>query len=141
MPFVLDAAVAACWLFDDEDHPHARHALARIRGDEARVPSLWWFEVRNTLLVSERRGRLTGADTTAFLAALSRLPIGVDRTPGDDVLVLADGETSPSTMPPIWSWRGGRTCRWRRSYSRRRGLTAGCAGRRSRDPATEWRCS
>jgi predicted nucleic acid-binding protein len=89
MPFVLDASVAACWLFDDEDHPHARHALARIRGDEAWVPSLWWFEVRNTLLVSERRGRLTEADTTAFLAALSRLAISVDRTPGDDVLALA----------------------------------------------------
>lgn len=89
MPFVLDASVAACWLFDDEDHPHARLALARIRGDEARVPSLWWFEVRNTLLVSERRGRLTEADTTAFLAVLSRLAISVDRTPGDDVLALA----------------------------------------------------
>ena len=45
--------------------------------------------MRNTLLVSERRGRLTEADTTAFLAALSRLAISVDRTPGDDVLALA----------------------------------------------------
>lgn len=63
--------------------------LARIRGDEAWVPSLWWFEVRNTLLVSERRGRLTEADTTAFLAALSRLAISVDRPPSDDVLALA----------------------------------------------------
>jgi len=89
MPFVLDASVAVCRLFDDEDHPHARHSLDRIRGDEARVPSLWWFEVRNTLLVNERRGRLTEADTTAFLAALSRLAISVERTPGDDVLVLA----------------------------------------------------
>lgn len=89
MPFVLDASVAACWLFEDEDHPHATEALARIRTDEARVPNLWWFEVRNTLLVNERRGRLTEADTAAFLGALSRLAISVDRTPGEDVLALA----------------------------------------------------
>ena len=59
MPFVLDASIAACWAFDDEDHPVAALALERVRTDEARVPSLWWFEVRNTLIVSERRGRLT----------------------------------------------------------------------------------
>jgi predicted nucleic acid-binding protein len=89
MPFVLDASVAACWLFEDEDHPDASEAFARVRTDNARVPSLWWFEVRNTLLVNERRGRLTESDTIAFLTALSRLAITVDRTPGEDVLVLA----------------------------------------------------
>ena len=59
MPFVLDASVAACWAFDDEDHPVAAVALERIRADEAIAPSLWWFEVRNTLIVNERRGRLS----------------------------------------------------------------------------------
>jgi hypothetical protein len=42
--------------FDDEDHPLAELALERVRADEARVPRLWWFEVRNTLIASERRG-------------------------------------------------------------------------------------
>ena len=68
MPFVLDASVAACWAFDDEDHPVAALALERIRADEARVPSLWWFEVRNTLIVNERRGRLTESDTAGVSA-------------------------------------------------------------------------
>ena len=67
MPFVLDASVAACWLFEDEDHPDAAEAFARVRTDNARVPSLWWFKVRNTLLVNERRGRLAENDTTACL--------------------------------------------------------------------------
>ena len=90
MPFVLDASVAACWAFEDEDHPVAALALERVRADEARVPSLWWFEVRNTLIVNERRGRLTESDTTAFLRALARLNIAVDRSPDEaDVLVLA----------------------------------------------------
>jgi hypothetical protein len=57
MPFVLDASVAACWAFEDEDHPTATLALGPIRSDQARVPSLWWFEVRNTLIINERRGR------------------------------------------------------------------------------------
>jgi PIN domain nuclease of toxin-antitoxin system len=65
MPFVLDASVALCWAFPDEDRPQAAQTLIRIRTDEACVPSLWWFEVRNALLVNERRGRLTEADTAA----------------------------------------------------------------------------
>jgi predicted nucleic acid-binding protein len=61
--------------------------LERLRADEALVPSLWWFEVRNTLIVSERRGRLTEADTAAFLRGLSRLGVIVDRAP-DEAAVL-----------------------------------------------------
>ncbi len=90
MPFVLDASIAACWAFDDEDHPVAALALERVRTDEARVPSLWWFEVRNTLIVNERRGRLTERDTSAFLRGLARLRVTLDRSPNEgDVLALA----------------------------------------------------
>ena len=90
MPFVLDASIAACWAFDDEDHPVAALALERVRTDEARVPSLWWFEVRNTLIVSERRGRLTESDTATFLHGLAHLGVSVDRSPVEaDVLALA----------------------------------------------------
>ena len=88
MPFVLDASITVCWLFDDEDHPHAAEALDRIRTDHALVPSLWWFEVRNTLLVNERRGRLTESDTLTFLGALRRLAIAVDPALNEDVLAL-----------------------------------------------------
>ncbi len=90
MSFVLDASIAACWAFDDEDHPIAGLALERIRADEARVPSLWWFEVRNALIVNERRGRLTESDTATFLHGLARLRVTVDRSPEEaDVLALA----------------------------------------------------
>ena len=79
MPFVLDASVAACWAFEAEDHPTATLALDRLRSDPAQVPSLWGFEVRNTLIIHERRGRLAEADTAAFLRGLSRLGVTVDR--------------------------------------------------------------
>lgn len=42
MPFVIDASIAACWAFRDEDHPLAALALERMRSDEALAPSLWW---------------------------------------------------------------------------------------------------
>ncbi len=88
MPFVLDASVTVAWAFDDEDHPDAALALERIRKDQARVPSLWWYEVRNSLVVNERRRRLTEADTAVFLRALSRLDVAVDHSL-DEARVLA----------------------------------------------------
>ncbi|HEX7389447.1 MAG TPA: type II toxin-antitoxin system VapC family toxin [Acidiphilium sp.] len=90
MAFVLDASIAACWAFDDEDHPVAALALERIRTDEAVAPSLWWFEIRNTLITGGRRGRLTETDTTTFLRELSRFGIIIDHTPREAaILALA----------------------------------------------------
>lgn len=90
MPFVIDASIAACWAFRDEDHPHADLALSRLRTDEALVPSLWWFEVRNILVVNERRKRLKEVDTAVFLRDLGRLPVIVDGSPDEsEVLRLA----------------------------------------------------
>lgn len=90
MPFVVDASVTACWAFRDEDHPVADTALERLRTDEAMAPALWWFEVRNVLVVNERRKRLTEADSAAFLRDLARLRVGLDRTPQEsEVLRLA----------------------------------------------------
>jgi predicted nucleic acid-binding protein len=92
MPFVLDASVAACWAFQDEAHPDADLALTRIRSDEALVPSLWWFEVRNILIVGERRKRIAESETSRFLQDLTRLPLRVDRFPEEGgVLRLCRG--------------------------------------------------
>ena len=66
----------------------ADRAFDRLTTDEAVVPRLWWFEIRNVLIVNERRGRVTAADTTAFLRDLARLPIRLDANPGEH-LVLA----------------------------------------------------
>ena len=116
MLFVLDASVAACWVFEDEDHSYAAQALARIRTDEAHVPSLWWFEVRNTLLVNERRGRLTEIDTAAFLRGLSRLRSQWTGRPAKRTFLCSPGSIgSPSTMPLISSWRSERMCPSRHS--------------------------
>jgi predicted nucleic acid-binding protein len=81
VPFVLDASVAAVWSFQDEKHPVAAMALDRLRADQAFVPTIWWYELRNILLVSERRGRTTEADSDAFLDDLAKLPVVIDAAP------------------------------------------------------------
>ena len=72
MPFVLDTSIPACWAFQDEQDPRADAAYVRIKTEEAVVPSLWWFEIRNILVVNERRRRITESDTGVFLRAGGR---------------------------------------------------------------------
>lgn len=90
MPFVLDASITACWAFHDEDHPLADAALTRIRTDQAVAPTLWWFEVRNILIVNERRKRIREVATAAFLRDITTLAIDLDITPEtNEILRLA----------------------------------------------------
>jgi len=87
MPFVLDASIPACWVLQDEEDPRADTAFARIRSDEAVVPGLWWFEIRNILVVNERRKRITESDTGVFLRDLAGLRVRVDREPVESVVL------------------------------------------------------
>jgi len=52
-------SIVACWAFPDEQELRTEAALTRVRTEEAIVPRLWWFEVRNILVVNERRKRIT----------------------------------------------------------------------------------
>lgn len=90
MAFVVDASIAGAWALQDETAPLADACLTRLADEPATVPALFWFEIRNLLVVNERRHRLTAEESSAFLGRLQRLPIGVDADPGSDgVLALA----------------------------------------------------
>lgn len=82
--FVLDASVALCWAFDDEDQPLARQALGAAGKGVAVAPLVWWYEIRHSLLAGERRGRLTAAGSAEYLDRVQQLPIKLrfDATPG-----------------------------------------------------------
>lgn len=82
--FVLDASVALCWAFDDEDQPLARQALEAAGQGLAVAPLVWWYEIRHGLLAGERRGRLDVASSTEFLDRVHHLPIKLrfDAAPG-----------------------------------------------------------
>jgi predicted nucleic acid-binding protein len=90
MPFVLDASVAACWYFQDEHDRRADVALEKFDGDHALTPLHWWFEIRNVLVLGERRRRASERYTAEFLGRLQQLPIELAALPNDaDVLALA----------------------------------------------------
>jgi predicted nucleic acid-binding protein len=91
MPFVVDASVTLAWCFEDEASPETEAILDLLADDTAVVPALWELEVSNVLLLAERRGRLTEAQSTRFVALLAKLPILVDAGSVDMNAVLATG--------------------------------------------------
>ena len=71
---VLDASVTLSWCFPDEQTPSAMGVLDLLKaGDQALVPAFWCSEVLNSLLVGERRGRITANQTQSFLEDLLAL--------------------------------------------------------------------
>jgi predicted nucleic acid-binding protein len=80
---VLDTAIAVAFGMPDEDDEIARRALDHLKAGLALVPSIFWHEVRNALIVSERRRRISRDDILATLARLRALPIH-DAGAGDD---------------------------------------------------------
>ena len=75
---VLDNSVVLAWCLADERHPVAEQAMDLTLERGAVVPGVWWYELRNALIVNERRGRLRAEDTRATLADLDEMDIAVD---------------------------------------------------------------
>jgi len=71
---VVDASVTLSWCFLDEQAPVSLKVLERLRtGEQAVVPAFWSLEVLNSLLVGEKRGRISSAQTRSFLGDLGAL--------------------------------------------------------------------
>ena len=65
---VVDASVTLSWCFPDEQNSVSLQVLDRLKaGAVALVPGFWSVEVLNSLLVGERRGRITPDQTQTFL--------------------------------------------------------------------------
>ncbi|RMF31326.1 MAG: PIN domain-containing protein [Chloroflexi bacterium] len=76
--FVIDASVVMAWCFEDEASLYADAVLERLAKATAIAPIIWPLEVGNVLVVAERRGRITAAETVRFLDLLRQLPIAVE---------------------------------------------------------------
>ena len=87
MAFVVDASVTGAWCFPDESDSGAEALLDRLGEEPGLVPGLWWYEIRNILIVNERRGRIDAAGSAAFLADLGHLPIEIDQAPESSALL------------------------------------------------------
>jgi len=64
--------------FDDQATEATRALLDRFEDERAEVPSLWDLELANALAMGERKGRITPARASEFIALIDGLPIVID---------------------------------------------------------------
>jgi hypothetical protein len=57
---VIDASIATAWCFKDETTDYTEAALATVSSGDSVAPRLWEYELRNSILMGVRRGRITG---------------------------------------------------------------------------------
>ena len=84
MAIVIDASVAAAWCFRDESgSAKADAVMVRVLSETSIVPAIFWDEMRNILIVAERRGRIETEATERHLNRLRTLPLITDQEQGD----------------------------------------------------------
>ena len=81
---IVDASVAAVWLLEDEDHPIAEAAYQSVESGDAIVPEIWQFEIRNILITSARRRRISIDDVESLLTVVDELGMSTDLEPNLD---------------------------------------------------------
>jgi predicted nucleic acid-binding protein len=73
---VIDASLAAAWCFPDE-HTDFTNAVLRIVGTtlDPIAPALWAYEIRKTILMGLKRGRITKEGVQKLLLFLNELNV------------------------------------------------------------------
>ena len=89
---VDDASMVAAWLLPDEKTEATDAVLRGLEGTGIVAPSILRHEVRNILLLSERRSRIPEGDADVLLGRLAQIAID-GRGPGDDASVLSFART------------------------------------------------
>ena len=57
---VVDASVTLSWCFPNEQTPLSLQVLDRLKaGEQALAPAFWSLEVLNSLLIGEKKGRIS----------------------------------------------------------------------------------
>lgn len=89
--FVLDASTALVWFLPDETSSVADQTLRLLGKRAAIVPDLFWHEMRNVLLTSYRRKRISLPEVSHSMGRLEQLSIGTARA-ADNALILTLAE-------------------------------------------------
>lgn len=89
--FVVDASVGFAWVYQGQATPETDRLLNDVAaGARVVVPTLWYLEMSNVLLIAQRRHRLTAIQRKAALERLTALQFTVD----EDGTRHAFGKTS-----------------------------------------------
>jgi predicted nucleic acid-binding protein len=100
VPFVVDASITLAWYLAGEATLYTLAVAELLTTTIGFAPAIWPLEVANAVLVSERRGRLTQADTEDGLQLLAALPVVAEESAPqriwDSVTSLARGQNLSS---------------------------------------------
>ena len=77
-PIVIDNSVFLAWCMGDEEEPTAASAMQHVAEQGGVAPRIWWYELRNALLVNERRGRISPQQVSDTLVDSLALGISID---------------------------------------------------------------
>jgi predicted nucleic acid-binding protein len=81
--FVADASVCLAWCFPGESRPATEALLRRAEaGEEIAVPAHWPVEVLNAVIQGLKRGKISDAFATGFLARLFSFALAIDDSGG-----------------------------------------------------------
>ena len=88
--WVVDSSITLAWGFPDEGSPVADRFWKEVQsGVQLHIPSLWWFECANALVVARRRERLSEEQAQQLAVLLGTLPLKTAGGPaGDDLARL-----------------------------------------------------
>jgi predicted nucleic acid-binding protein len=89
---VIDASIASAWCFPDEQTNYTKAVLQAVSSSsvDAVAPRLWAYEIRNSVLMALRRGRIGKPDSEQFLTSLNHLNVRLSEPASyDDVFYLA----------------------------------------------------
>ena len=87
MAIVLDVSIAAAWCFPDEHADAAERAFDDLQQVGGVVPGIFRYEIRNVLVVNERRGRIDQAGSARFLMRLRDLRLLQDDAHDEDTVI------------------------------------------------------
>lgn len=86
-PIVIDNSVFLAWCMADEEDPTATSAMQHVVEEGGVTPRIWWYELRNALLVNERRGRISPQQMSDTLADSLGLGISIDDQHDESLLL------------------------------------------------------
>ena len=84
---VVDNSVYLAWCVGEESDLVATETVLRIANEGGVAPHIWWYELRNALLMNERRGRISSEQTSRILAASLALNVEIDEN-HDEIQLL-----------------------------------------------------
>lgn len=86
-PVVIDNSVFLAWCMGDEEDPAATSAMERVVESGGIVPRIWWYELRNALLMNERRARINQQQVSDTIADSLEMGISIDEAHEESLLL------------------------------------------------------